>query len=119
VSGPIEFGVKRLACPIPVSREMLLDAGAVEPTAAEREQAERTAAEYRRREADRAAKLNAARTALAAITDPLTRAMLDLHAEDERGECAGCDFDGYEAESPDWPCRTIEAVAAHRGIDLP
>lgn len=59
-----------------------------------------------------------AREQLAAITDPLTRAVLDLHEEHEDGTCWGDDIDGYEAERPDWPCRTIEVIAAHYGIPL-
>jgi hypothetical protein len=66
----------------------------------------------------RKAKLDAARQRLAALTDPLARAILDLHSEDERGECQGDDFDGYEAERPSWPCRTVEAVAEQNGIEL-
>ena len=26
-------------------------------------------------------------------------------------ECGGCEFDGYEAEPPDWPCQTVGVVA--------
>ncbi|WP_395109798.1 hypothetical protein [Actinomadura sp. SCN-SB] len=115
---PIEFGVMRSGF-VPVPREVLLDAGAIEPTAEEREQAERDAAQSRKRQAEREQRLEAARRALAEISDPLTRAILDLHAEDERHECAGDDFDGYESERPDWPCRTVEVVAAHHGIGLP
>ena len=36
-----------------------------------------------------------------------------LHAPDYRYGylyCDGCDFCGYEAESPEWPCRTASAV---------
>jgi hypothetical protein len=91
----------------------------IEPTPEERAEMERARAEYRQREALRLEALAAARERLAAITDPLTRAILDLHAEGEREECQGCDVDGYEAESPPWPCRTVETVAAHHGIGLP
>lgn len=37
----------------------------------------------------------------------------DLHApvDDEYSlRCAGCDYDGYEAEAPAWPCRTADLV---------
>lgn len=110
--------VKRSAV-IPVSREALLDAGLIEPTLDERAEIERHAIEAQQRQAERAAKLDAAREHLAAITDPLARAVLDLHAENDRHECEGDDMDGYEAEYPEWPCRTVETVAAHYGIELP
>lgn len=75
----------------------------------------------------RDAQLDEARQALAALTDPLARAVLDLHHEQgmyrESGypwpTCDGCDMDGYEAEPPEWPCRTVQAVARHYGIALP
>lgn len=102
-----------------VPRELLLDAGLVEATAEERAAMERAAAESREREVARAIKLATARTALTALDDPLARLVLHLHSENERGECDGCDFDGYEAERPDWPCRTVEVIAAHHGIELP
>lgn len=75
-------------------------------------------AEWKQRADERKAKLDAARQRLAALTNPLARAILDLHSEDERGECQGDDFDGYEAERPSWPCRTVEAVAEQNGIEL-
>jgi hypothetical protein len=103
---------------VPVSREVAIEAGVVEPTPEERAEMDREAAESQRREAEREAKLAAARDQLAAITDPLARATLDLHHEDERGDCEGCDFAGYECEPPEWPCRTTVLVARHYGIDL-
>lgn len=80
--------------------------------------AERRAAAARVWRAEREAKLAIARERLAAIRDPLARAVLDLHAEDEYGECSGDDLDGYEAEPPDWPCRTVVKIAEHYGIPL-
>ncbi len=64
---------------------------------------------------------DAARELLAAITDPLARAILDLHHSEtiKNPECEGCDFGGYEGEPPAWPCRTVMAIAAHYGIALP
>ncbi|WP_433225556.1 hypothetical protein [Actinomadura formosensis] len=118
MSEPIEYGVKRLGVALPVSRELLIEHGVMEPTDAERAELERLKAQVRRREQAHArAQLNARRR-LAAIADPLARAVLDLHAENERGECTGDDMEGYEAEYPAWPCRTVKAVAAHYGIPL-
>jgi hypothetical protein len=40
-------------------------------------------------------------------------ALAQLHAPDERRECNGCDFDGWEAERPEWPCRTWVLLDEH------
>lgn len=111
--------VRKAGVDMPVSRELLLDHGLVEPTPEERAQAERDAAEAEQRRAERAAKLDAAREQLAGIVEEPARMILDLHCEDERGECMGCEFDGWEAESPCWPCRTVVTIARHYGIDIP
>lgn len=53
----------------------------------------------------------------------LVDVILDLHSCDTEADwsvtCEGCDVDGYEAEQPAWPCRTVLALAAHHGIDMP
>ena len=103
---------------LPFSRELLLDMGIVTPTPEEQAAIDRAAAEARLREAARAAKLAEAKRRLAEVATPVAHLVLDLHSEDEHGDCAGCDFTGYEAERPEWPCRTVEAVAAHYGIGL-
>ncbi|OLT24374.1 hypothetical protein BJF79_13610 [Actinomadura sp. CNU-125] len=103
---------------VPVSRELLLDHGLVEPTPVERAERERRAAEWRQRAEEHEARRAAAREALAAITAPVARIVLDLHVENPRGECGGDDMDGYDAEFPEWPCRTVEKVAAHYGISF-
>ncbi|MFB6392700.1 hypothetical protein [Polymorphospora lycopeni] len=60
-----------------------------------------------------------AHTALLAATDGVLRSVVELHAPHGRvSECEGCDFDGYDAERPDWPCRTIELIAEQVGITL-
>jgi hypothetical protein len=35
------------------------------------------------------------------------------------GICEGCDATGYDWEPPEWPCRTMEAMAKAWGIDTP
>lgn len=112
------IGLERFRSAVPVPRELLLDAGAIEPTAAERAEYERQRAESERRRAEQEAKLAAARAELAAITDPLARTVLDLHCEDGHGDCGGCDFSGWEAEPPRWPCTTTITIARRYGIDL-
>lgn len=101
---------------VPVPREALLAAGIVEPTPQERTDAERRAADAEAAYEAHAAARTAARTRLAEITDQPARAVLDLHAEDEHGQCGGCDFEGYEAWEPIWPCGTVDVIAKHYGI---
>jgi hypothetical protein len=47
------------------------------------------------------------------------RAVVELHRPSSsrfhRGACDGDEFDGYDAEPPDWPCQTIVAVARALG----
>lgn len=54
--------------------------------------------------------------ALTSVTDPVARAVLDLHKVDG-GVCAEeQDTDGY---SPSWPCQTVVTVATVLGIPVP
>lgn len=109
------------AIAVNISRDRALMFGLVTPTPEEAAEGERRARQYdvRRRESWRL--YDEARAALASITDPLARAILDLHATDtiERPTCGGCDIDGYEAEAPEWPCRTVQTVADQYEITLP
>lgn len=123
MSKPFNWGTGRLVAVkarwfIPTSREVALDLGMVEPTEAERAEIESRAAAARAWRAERDVERATAREHLAEITDPLARTILDLHTENERGECTGDDMDGYETEYPEWPCRTVVAVAKHYGIPL-
>lgn len=60
---------------------------------------------------------------LEAVTDPVGRAVLDLHAPIEHWDmdvCRGCppggeDGDDYEP----WPCDTVRAVASVLGVSFP
>lgn len=48
-----------------------------------------------------------------ATATPLGAAVLTLHAPTGTGPhatCAGCDVDGWEAETHEWPCRTYRLV---------
>jgi hypothetical protein len=55
--------------------------------------------------------------ALATVTDPVARAVLDLHKSGDRGICAA-EMDEYSC-GPDWPCQTVEVVATTLGIRFP
>jgi hypothetical protein len=49
--------------------------------------------------------------------DDLERELVELHCDDD-GKCAGCDFSGFEADPPDWPCRTVQHIAEYNGWNL-
>lgn len=115
---PLIMNVRKAAGYVQVPRELLLDAGSIEPTPAERAEAERKAAEWRKVKAQRDVIRDAARRRLAAIDDPLSRVILDLHHRSEGGWCEGDDLDGADFDPPEWPCRTVRAVAEHHGIEL-
>lgn len=104
---------------VPVSRELGIEMGVIEPTAAERAELEREAVSANLAAAEHTARMRSFRRRLAAVTEQPARAVLDLHAEDDRSCCEGCDVDGYESWQPDWPCRTIEGIAKHYGIETP
>ena len=62
---------------------------------------------------------------LDALEDPVSRAVLDLHRRTTSGysrtpwwECAVCHDGGDMGDRLQWPCPTVEAVAAVHGIDL-
>lgn len=64
---------------------------------------------------------------LLGATDGLVRQIVELHGPKphERGDgavawwqCTGCDYSGYEAEPPHWPCETTGLIAAHVAVDL-
>ena len=113
------FEVRKLGAVIPVSRHVLLDHGLVEPTDAERREFEASHAEYARRRQAASEALPAFLAALRAVDDPVARAVIDLHGRTSVGECTGCEFSGYEAEPPGWPCSTIGVVAQAVGIPVP
>jgi len=112
--------VQKHSALIQVSREMLIDWGLGDRDLTPDELRER---EERRAELDRRTQAATQAwlvfvTALDAVTDPIARIVLDLHKNGD-GFCRGCDFDGYEAESPTWPCTTTTTVAEALGIEVP
>ncbi len=61
------------------------------------------------------APIQARHEATLATASPLGVAVLTLHAPTGTGfyaTCDGCDIDGWEAEQPEWPCRTYRLVMA-------
>lgn len=111
----------RNAIAIRISREEAVGMGLVEPTPEEAGERAERARQHDIKRAAAWAVYDAARPALASVSDPVARTVLDLHRSEtvESPKCEGCDMDGYDAERPDWPCRTVQAVAEHYGIDLP
>lgn len=110
--------VRKYSAHVMVSRETLVAFGLAEATPEEQAELDRWRAESDRRRAAATEAWPGFVAALAAITDPVARDVLDLHARDD-GECDGCDFSGYEGDRPAWPCRTIETVARTLGIRVP
>lgn len=107
---------------IQISREMALIHGLVEPTPEERAEMDERHRLYVIEENRRAFVKEAAIGFLGQIEDEPSKSMIALHgpvAEYGHDVCQGCDADGYERECPEWPCRTIETIANHYGIELP
>lgn len=103
-------GVTKIGYTIPVSAELLREyAPPTAPTDEERE----SAREWAIREHNDAVNRHAAALNRA---NGVARAVLELHAPTFDGNpdpspmCNGCDFTGYEADPPFWPCRTYELV---------
>ena len=103
---------------VQISRDTALDYGLVQPTEAERVEREAWHAEYEQRKQAAYEAIPVFVAALAAVKDPVARAVLDLHRSG-LGDCRGCEFRGYDAEPPPWPCSTIVNVAAALGITVP
>jgi hypothetical protein len=118
---------KKLSVTFPMSNEALRDANEVgvlmrqamqEAFSTDPEVIARR--KERQREADREARIQFAEASvtwatLAAkyVDQPALTAVLDLHRPTDHYDgprCSGDDFEGYEAEEPGWPCRTIDAI---------
>lgn len=115
---PSQFEVRQYGAMMQFSRDMALDYGLVEPTDEERREREAWRVEYAQRKQAATAALPVFVAQLAAVTDPVARAVLDLH-KDEGGWCVGCDGSDDYGEGSAWPCRTVEAVAVALGITVP
>lgn len=77
---------------------------------------EQIAASKQRREEAREAMLREHRFLLEDVPrGGLAEDMLTLHAPNRNGRCDGCNFDGYEAEPPEWPCTTYQHTAVRYG----
>ena len=113
--------IEKNAIAFPISREMALDFGLVEPTEAEREERAAVMAQWQAKRDAAQPGIGAALAALDALNG-VEREMLDLHSFDRTKryaqECEGCDFSGFEGEPPAWPCRTVDLIARSHGIDL-
>lgn len=113
------FGVAKKAVAVSISRDMAIDFGLIPPTARERVEREASAARWRDYE-ERCQRADGDMLAsLRAVEDRATKAILDLHQPEDRfgtRSCQGDDFGGYEAEAPEWPCRTIIALAKAHAI---
>jgi hypothetical protein len=104
---------------IPISRQMAIDAGIIEPTPEERVRQERDRAEWRAKvEADKP-KYEAAVQALrvlAASDDTHSLAARLLHIHENHGGV--CDAHGGEDYTM-WPCDVAQTIAQHYGTPFP
>lgn len=117
-NGPVTE-IPKFGAHVTLSRQQALDYGMVEPTPEERREQDASLAEYTRRKRAATAAWPVFVAQVAAITDPMARLVLDLHGLGEYGKCRGCEFDGYDAEPPYWPCTTTTAIAAVAGVTVP
>ncbi|MDF1705031.1 MAG: hypothetical protein P1U38_09680 [Aeromicrobium sp.] len=111
---------RKNAIAVSISREMAVGMGFIEPNREERYERAVLHERWRRESAAREQRYAAGYSALL-NTDPITRAVLDLHAPVSyysRLVCQGCDADGYDTEHPEWPCRTIETLAHAHHLDM-
>lgn len=110
--------VRKYGATIRMSREMLVGYGLAEATPEEQARIDVSRADMDRRRAAATEAWPGFVAALDAVTDPVARAVLDLHKLDD-GYCRGDEFGGYESEPPTWPCSTVDAVAEAVGIPVP
>ena len=52
------------------------------------------------------------------MADDLRTQLRELHVPGYSLTCGGCDLDGFEAEAPEWPCRTAELVYTAAEINV-
>lgn len=110
--------VQKYGACIPVSRADLVWSGQVKPTEVEQREMDEWRASYDARKQAATEAWPVFVAALGAVTDPVARVVLNIHWN-ENGHCRGCEYGGYEAEPPAWPCGTTTSVAAAVGITVP
>lgn len=111
--------VRKLSYHVQMSRDMAIDCGLIEPTPEEARRREEAHLDYVRRRESATAAWPMLVQQFAAVREPIARAVLDLHKPDDHGQCAGCDWNGFEGEPGEWPCRTVHAVAPLVGVEIP
>jgi hypothetical protein len=102
-----------------ISREMALDYGLVEPTPEEAAERAEQAREWRLREEQAWRIFDAMVPRLAALTEPATRAVLNLHANNDAEGGPACDECYIGDDRAPWPCDTVKAIAAVHEIEVP
>ena len=112
--------VRKIGAMLPVSREHLhdLESRDMPMTEAEQREAAERLAEHRAKVAAATEAWPVFVAALNAVTDPVARVVLNIHWNND-GDCQGCEFSGFEADAPAWPCSTTTSVAAAVGIAVP
>jgi hypothetical protein len=111
--------VRKYGYTVPISRQMAIDTGIIEPTPEERTQAERDRAEHLAAvEAAKPQHEAAIRTIrlLSASDDKWSLAARLLHQHANHGGV--CDEHGGE-DYTTWPCDVVQTIAAHYGAPFP
>ena len=81
-------------------------------------------AEHERQRQERQTRIRRVHANLLAVAadQPMAVDLLTLHAPNISGPylvtCEGCDWGGYEGESPEWPCRTYGRIAERLGYPI-
>ena len=100
----------------PVQAADLADLGNIPPLTPEEN------AEWEARERSARLRKGEVLAALAAVTDPTLRAVIDHHERHTKdgystAHCHGCD-QGCSCDWPTWPCSTIITICERLGIDM-
>lgn len=105
------------ALAFPMSREMALDHGLVEPTPQEVADRAARAAVYRVEAARREIVRVEWFSALLDAAGPVARAILEEHTPGRFDDCEGDGFDAFAGLS--WPCNTVLVGARAAGVEVP
>lgn len=109
--------VRKYGAHVPVSRDTLVACGLVAATPEEQARMDAAQVEHRRRVQAATEAWPAVVASLDAVTDPVGRAVLDLHRLDD-GWCRGCEGSNNDGEPSTWPCNTVTEVAKVLGVPM-
>ena len=117
----VDIQVVKFGTRVQMSRELAIERGLVERTPEEQAEYDAWRAEQRELQVAAWRIYGEALHAFTLLRNPVARLVLELHSPSDGAwpRCQGCEFGGYEAEEPEWPCSTVQAIAGHFEIELP